>query len=142
MSLTTLRSAGCLAVLPVEILQRVATLLSCTEAIALSLTCRKAYEAVNDWLVFEQIVRVSEERRVERMKEQGTNGTTWRVVGHAYASSSFCKTDVFKRYCLANEKANELQYNNRFKSPSPGLWMPMVLLYDRKCASASAEIMA
>lgn len=66
MSPTMPQPAEGLEMLPAEIIQKVARSLSCLEAIALSLTCRNAYAAVNDWLVFAEIIRLSVERRDRR----------------------------------------------------------------------------
>lgn len=51
MSLTPPQPGGGSVMLPLESIRRVAVFLSCTEAIDLSLTCRSAYAAVDDWLV-------------------------------------------------------------------------------------------
>jgi len=128
------RSVGAFGRLPAEIIQRVAILLSCMEAIALSHTCRNAYAAVNDWLVFEQIIRRSEEQRIELMiREEECAVSMWRVPEHAYASHSVCKTDVYERYALANERSYGLPFGTGLNSLNLSQWLPMLLLCDRMC---------
>jgi len=134
MSLSSSRPGGQFATLPTEIIQHVATSLKCTDAIALSFTCRNAYVAVNDWPVFEGIIRASEKRRIKLAREKEKKGSPLRVQEHAYTSSNVCKTDVFKRYALANQRADEIQYASYPKPQHLGEWMPMLLLCDRKYA--------
>ena len=132
MSRSSSRPGGQFATLPTEIIRNVATSLKCTDAIALSLTCRNAYVAVNDWPVFEGIIRASEKRRIRFILEERDNLPAWTVPECAYISSSVCKTDVYKRYALANQRAAEMVFSNRFREITDfGKWVPMLLLSDR-----------
>ena len=122
--------------LPAEIIQKVAKSLSCLEAIALSLTCRDAYAAVNDWLVFAEVIRLSVEERVKRTTE-GDRVIPWTVPERAYvlASSSVGGAEVYKRYALANEMANEVPYVMHSETLRLGQWIPMLQLCHRKYLS-------
>jgi len=133
MSPTTSQAGGGLEMLPAEIIQKVAKSLSCLEAIALSLTCRDAYAAVNDWLVFAEVIRLNVEERVKRTTEEN-RVPPWTVPEYAYAlgSSSVGRAEVYKRYALANEMANEVPYRMHSETLRIGQWIPMLQLCHRK----------
>jgi hypothetical protein len=133
MSLTTSQAVGGFGLLPAEIIQKIAMSLSCLEAIALSLTCRNAYAAVSDWLVFAELIRLGLEGRDKRISEVA-RVLPWTVPEHAYAlaSSSVGRAEVYKRYALANETANEVPYVIHSEALRIGQWIPMLQLCHRK----------
>jgi len=134
MSLSAPHPVGAFGRFPAEIIQRVAMFLSCSETTALSHTCRNAYAAVNDWLVFERIIRSSEQKRIELNIQEGEcAGPAWRVPEHTNASHSVSKTEVYKRYALANERSYGLPFGTGLNSLNLSQWLPMLLLSDRMC---------